>query len=313
MLLPPLFIITPKMKLLHILNPAMKRAGTLIALLFLFSFNAWSADTLKPFIMVSSEASDFNSTVVETKSKLESGGFTLAGEHSPYDDTHLLIVTSDELKTAASKSEFGGYAAVIRVAITKNGDQVEVSYSNPVYWANAYRLEDDLSAVAETMTDALGKGEPFGSENGLTVKKLRKYHYTAFMPYFDDPHTLGEFDSHTEALVKINENLAGGKSGIRKIYDIKVPGKEETLIGISMSEGVAADKIIMDKIDVHGKRHSAHLPYEILVSGNKAYALSGKFRIALSFPDLSMMGKGSFMEIMDAPPAIKESLVSLAK
>ena len=75
----------------------------------------------------------------------------------------------------------------------------------------------------------------------------------------------------------------------------------------------AADKTIMEKIDVHGTRHTAHLPYEILVSGEKAYTLSGKFRIALSFPDLSMMGAGSFMEIMDAPPAIKDSLSALTE
>ena len=69
----------------------------------------------------------------------------------------------------------------------------------------------------------------------------------------------------------------------------------------------------MEKIDVHGTRHTAHLPYAMLISGNKAYTLSGKFRIALSFPDLSMMGKGSFMEIMDAPAGIEKSLSSVAK
>jgi hypothetical protein len=69
----------------------------------------------------------------------------------------------------------------------------------------------------------------------------------------------------------------------------------------------------MSKIDVHGTRHTAHLPYPMLVSGKKVYTLSGKFRIALSFPDLSMMGAGSFMEIMDAPPAIKKSLSALSK
>ena len=64
---------------------------------------------------------------------------------------------------------------------------------------------------------------------------------------------------------------------------------------------------------VHRTHHTAHLPYAVLVSGNKVYALAAKFRIALSFPDLSMMGKGSFMEIMDAPGAIQETLETLAK
>ena len=112
---------------------------------------------------------------------------------------------------------------------------------------------------------------------------------------------------------KINKNLAAGTSGITKVFEVKIPGKDQALIGVAMSEGAAADKTIMEKIDVHGTRHTAHLPYAILVSGKTAYALNGKFRIALSFPDLSMMGSGSFMEIMDAPPAIKESLSSVAK
>lgn len=44
---------------------------------------------------------------------------------------------------------------------------------------------------------------------------------------------------------------------------------------------------------------------EVLVSGNKAYILHGKFRIAQSFPDLGM---GSFMTISAAPDAIENSL-----
>ena len=291
----------------------LQRAGILIALLMITSLNAWSEDALKPFLLVSNEAADFKSTVDNTKNKLQAGGFTVAGEYSPYEGAHIIAVTSDELQAAAAKSEFGGYGAVIRVAVTQNTDKIEVSYSNPVYWANAYLLADDQAAVADKMTKAMGSAEPFGSENGLTVKKLRKYHYTAFMPYFDNPEQLGSLDSHAAAVAKINENLAAGKGGVSNVYEIKIPGKDETLIGVAIKEGAAADKSIMEKIDVHGTRHTAHLPYEILVSGEKAYTLSGKFRIALSFPDLSMMGAGSFMEIMDAPPAIKDSLSALTR
>ena len=50
---------------------ALHRAGILFALLLLFSFNAWSDDTLKPFLLVSNEAADFKSTVDTTKNKLQ--------------------------------------------------------------------------------------------------------------------------------------------------------------------------------------------------------------------------------------------------
>ena len=294
-------------------RPILQSAGLLTVLLLLFSSIAWSNETLKPFVLVSDEAADLSTVVDSTKNKLTAGGFTLAGEYSPYEDAHVIVVTSDELQTAAASSEFGGYGAVIRVSVTKNADKVEVAYSNPVYWGKAFRLKDDQSAATAKIKSALGGSTPFGSEKGLTAKKLMKYHYTAFMPYFDDPHTLGEFDSFADALAKINAGLAEGKGGVTKVFEVKLPGKDEALIGVAMKEGAGGDKTIMDKIDVHGKRHTAHLPYGILVSGNKAYALSAKFRIALSFPDLSMMGKGSFMEIMDAPPAIKKSLSALAK
>jgi hypothetical protein len=291
----------------------LQRISLLAALLFLFSSSAWSDEMLKPFELVSNEAGDFKAAVDSTKNKLTAGGFTVAGEYSPYDGAHVIVVTSDELQAAASKTEFGGYGAIIRVAVTQNADKVEVTYSNPVYWSNAYLLEGNGSAIAAKMKSAMGASEPFGSEKGLTAKKLRKYHYTAFMPYFDNPEKLGKFDSHADALAKINASLAAGKGGVSKVYEIKIPGKDETLIGVAMTEGASADKDVMSKIDVHGTRHTAHLPYPMLVSGKKVYTLSGKFRIALSFPDLSMMGAGSFMEIMDAPPAIKKSLSALSK
>jgi len=291
----------------------LQRAGILSALFFLFSFNAWSAENLMPYMLVASDAADFNTAVESTKNKLQSGGFDIVGEYSPYEDAQVIVVSSDELKASAAKSEFGGYGAVVRVSVTKNGDKLEVVYSNPVYWAKAFRLGDDQAGVAAKLTAALGDGKAFGSKKGLTEKKLGKYHYMAFMPYFDDPEKLGGADSYADLLAKINSNLDAGKSGIKKVYEVKIPGKDETVIGVAMTEGAAADKGIMGKIDLGEIRHTAHLPYEMLVSGNKAYALSAKFRIALSFPDLSMMGKGSFVEIMDAPPAIKEQLSSLTK
>ncbi|GBE08554.1 hypothetical protein BMS3Abin11_01675 [bacterium BMS3Abin11] len=292
---------------------ALQRAGILIALFFLFSFNAWSAENLKPFMLVASNTTDFNTAVESTKNKLQSGGFDIVGEYSPYAGAEVIVVSSDELKASAAKTKFGGYGAVVRVSVTKDGDKIEVAYSNPVYWADAYRLDNDQADVAAKLITALGDAKPFGSEKGLTAKKLRKYHYMAFMPYFDDPGKLGGADSYADLLAKINSNLEAGKSGIKKVYEVKIPGKDETVIGVAMTKGAAADKSIMGKIDIAGTRHTAHLPYEMLVSGNEAYALSAKFRIALSFPDLSMIGKGSFVEIMDAPPAIKEQLSTLTK
>jgi hypothetical protein len=68
------------------------------------------------------------------------------------------------------------------------------------------------------------------------------------------------------------------------------------------------DRFIMSEIDFRDVKSTAHLPYEVLVSDNKVYALYARFRIAIDFPDLSMMGKNSFMNIMKTPEAIREAL-----
>ena len=291
----------------------MKRIGLFILLcLFLVSVNTWAADALKPFQLVSKAPGEMGSVIAETKGKLETGGFKVVGEYSPYDNAHVIVVTGDDLLSIAGKTEYGGYGAVIRVSVTKNGDNVEVVYADPSYWAAAYRMED-ASAVAAKVASAMGSSEPFGSEKGLTDKKLRKYHYKMLMPYFDDHDELGEFSSHAEALAKVNANLAAGSNGLSKVFEVAVPGKEEVLIGVAIGEGAGADQSIMSKIDLSDPKHTAHLPYAVLVSGKDVYSLAGKFRIALSFPDLSMMGTGSFMDIMDAPGAIQETLETLTK
>ena len=108
----------------------------------------------------------------------------------------------------------------------------------------------------------------------------------------------------------VESGLAAGKAGVTKVYRVDVPGKEESVFGVAITKGKGADKYIMDYIDFGDIKSTAHLPYEILVSGNNVYHLYARFRIAISFPDLSMMGSNSCMSIMSAPGAIKDSLTT---
>jgi hypothetical protein len=48
------------------------------------------------------------------------------------------------------------------------------------------------------------------------------------------------------------------------------------------------------------------------VSDNKVYALYARFRIAINFPDLKMVGSNSFVNIMCAPNAIEDALSAAA-
>ncbi|MCN4144317.1 MAG: hypothetical protein LC437_04390 [Thiohalomonas sp.] len=108
---------------------------------------------------------------------------------------------------------------------------------------------------------------------------------------------------------KVKSALAAKKGGVSKVYQLEISGKKQTLIGVAMTQDMSDDKTIMTEVDFKGIRSTAHLPYEMLVhEDGKVYALSAKFRIALSFPDLSMAGSHSFMGIMASPDAIKKAL-----
>ena len=275
---------------------------------FVFSSSA-SAEDLKPFILAKTVNGDLASVVSDTRAALKNQGFTLAGEYAPYADANVIVVTNDELKSTAAKTENGGFGAAERVSVTKVGDSIQVAYANPTYTAAAFRMDGDLAGVSAKLASALGSQEPFGSKKGLSDKKLRKYHYMIAMPYFDDVDKLATFDSHQAAVAQIEKNLAAGTAGATQVYRIDIPGKDETLFGVAIESGDGADKTVMSITDTGDMKHTAHLPYELLVTGKEVIALPGKFRIAVSFPDLGM---GTFMKISSAPGAIRDTLSKVA-
>jgi hypothetical protein len=90
---------------------------------------------------------------------------------------------------------------------------------------------------------------------------------------------------------------------------VDIPGGKESVFGVAMKGSgdnkYMDDRFIMSEIDFRDPKSTAHLPYEVLVSGNKVIALYARYRIAINFPDLSMMGSNSFMKIMETPEAIR--------
>jgi len=284
----------------------------LLSVLFLFCSVALAEDViLKPFVLASKSTATVAEKSAQVKTALTTAGFSVVGEYVPYAGADIIIVTNDELKKNAAASENGGYGAVQRVSITEAGKEVQVSYTNPVYMSNVYRMKDDLSGVAASLATALGKVEEFGAQ-GMTAKQARKYHYTIGMEYFNEPSVLAEYGSYEEAVQAVDAKLANNKNGVSKVYRVDIPGKQESVFGVGMKGSGDTksmdDQYIMNEIDFHDVKSTAHLPYEVLVSGNRVYALYARFRIAINFPDLSMMGKNSFMNIMKAPEAIRHAL-----
>jgi hypothetical protein len=275
----------------------------------------------KPFVLASRGPGDFDAKVAAVKDALAEGGFELLGEYVPYDRTfvdkaHVVVVTNDELKQVAAMSKYGGFAAPWRVAITEVGDDIQVAYANPEYIANAYRLKSDLKQVATALQSTLGAQQSFGAEKGLTAPELRNYHYAFGMEYFDNPYQLAKYDNYQQAVDAVEKNLALGIAGVTKVYRVDLPG-EVTVFGVARKAPSEADiymdeALIMEEVD-HGElKGTAYLPYEIMVEGREVVALNMRFRMAVHYPDLKMVGAHSFMGIMNSPAAIQKALTEVA-
>ncbi len=287
------------------------------AVMSMASLVANAAGEMKPFILGSTSAGAVADKVAGVKKSLTDNGFEVVGEYSPYAAAHIVVVTNGALKKAAGSHERAGYAAGQRVAITKVGDQVQISYTNPAYMAAAYHVKADLSAVTSALGTALGSVKEFGPAEGLDADDLDGYHYTFGMEYFDEPLSLASYNSYEEAVAAVEKGLAAKAGGASKVYRIDVPGKKQTLFGVALSSEKTGNKymddaFIMGEIDYKEVRSTAHLPYDILVTGDDVEALHARFRIAVNFPDLSMMGSNSFMNIMPSPDAIKSTLTKAA-
>ncbi len=266
----------------------------------------------KPFILAKTAQSDLATAVQEAKKNLQAGQFQVVGEVTPYDNTHILIVTHPELLTQAAKSEFGAFGAAQRVTLTRVDNQVQVSFTNPTYLAHAYRMQSDLSTISAGLKQALGYVREYGHDKGLTGEDLRDYQYKWLMPYFDDRLELARYKSQQEAISRVTKVMTKSGNTVNKVYQIDLPGKDETVIGVQLkgknNDDCSSDHYIMSRIDFDKTKSSAHLPYEVVIKNGKVYTLPAEFRIAISFPGLSMMGSNSFASIMCAPDSIKSTL-----
>ncbi len=280
-----------------------------VLFILLISANLMAAQ-LKPFILASIEQGDYADVVKKTQSKLKAAGFKVIAVHKPYDNASVLVVTNDELLKNAAATEFGGFGAIQRVAVTRVGGDIQVSFTNPVYMSYAYQMTDQLQNVDKTLKKTLGFKEAFGSKDGLSAEDLKTYQYMFGMPYFTDFIILNKYASYGEAIEKIKTSLAVKKGGAYEVFYQEIPGKKRSVIGVGLTKALSADSWIMDEIDFKPIKSTAHLPYEMLVhEDGSVYILNPKFRIAINFSDLDMVGERSFARIMSSPAAIRDALI----
>ena len=265
----------------------------------------------KPFILASNAGSSVESAVAKVKSKLRANGIQILGQYSPYIDKTAVIIgtTTPQLKAIANKVNKGGFGAVIRVAVTKNESNIEVSFVNPEYMGYAYHM-GSLAAITNQYVRALGKQKSFGSRP-RSKSKLNEFHYMMFMPYFKDHKVAAKLGSQKMALNKITKAIKSRKTDVTEAWRLKL-SDTKTIIAVSLSGGRWDGKMkdIMSILDTKTPRGTAALPWEFLVENGKMIYLPGKFRIAVMFPDLTM---STFMKIGNIPNDMDETAMKVAK
>jgi len=299
----------------------MKKTTFILMLLLPFS---WAiSQNLKPYIVGFETTETVTVTAEKLINQLDENGIKPVGQYQPANDKnrYIIVFTSSDLENAVKKiGGLTGFAATLRIGITNENGKTVVSYTNPLYWGNAYFRGDYdkvsgnytlLTEHLEKAMKALGTflGKPFGSKQGLSAKELQKYHYMMAMPYFEDVVELAKFDNYTSAVAKIESSIKKGIPTVKLVSKVTIPGKELTLYNFALS-GEKGESKFLPIIDISQPKHTAFLPYEVLVSGNKVLMLHGRYRIAISFPDLTMM---TFTKIMSTPGDIEGLLKQLVK
>lgn len=294
-----------------------------INLIVVILFNSMAiGQQLKPYIMGAQSSEGLEVAREKTSVALVEAGFTILGDYQPaMDETRWVYVvnTPEMIEAIQEFGELTGFAAALRVGLTVEGGLVNISYTDPIYLGNAYfqknysEVESKFTAVQKKMMKAMStlgtvKNEPFGIEESMTAKEVGKYHYMFGMEYFDDVVELTEFSRYSVGKSIIESKLSKG-GDTQLVYSYEIPGKELKIYGVGLS-GSTGEEHFLPIIDIGSPKHTAFLPYEILLMGNTAVMMHGRYRIALAFPDLTMT---TFSKIMSTPGDIEDLMRSVTE
>lgn len=260
-----------------------------------------------------STAAEPAARVAEVEAKLQTAGFKLLGHRiSAGLGGQAAIVVSDPalLDLIRAKGPSSAIvAAGLRVGVAADG---AVSYATPDYWARAYlrhdyspALQKAIQNVTQRLSLALGSGAGFGGD--VPQDQLADYRYMFGMERFDSDNSLlataGSFD---EAIKTVQAQLNKGVRDAHSVYQLVLPEQKMAVFGVAMNSASDGEPWWVQKI---GTDFPAALPYEVFVVDRKIYAFYARYRIALAWPALGM---GQFMGIINAPEAIRDTLLRVA-
>ncbi len=292
----------------------------LLAIGLLFMFGFFIASAIEPYLKVASLSGSIPEASEKVTELLISQGYEVLGQYQPglNPDLYVVVFTSSKLKTLCKKSEDRGMlAAAMKVGFQKVEDQITISILNPEYLFYAYfreLMEEDsfnsfameVSSEIKNSFNGLGTTmEPFGGD--LSHKDLIKYKYMVGMPHFDEPVELAEFESFEQGLSILQANLSTASGSTVKIYEIVDKGSQVAIFGVGLPD---AEEGEANFLPIIGESHVAAMPYEIILQGNLATMLHGRYRFALHWPELKM---GTFTKIMSSPGDVEDAMLTLVE
>jgi len=289
----------------------------LFSILFTLSVGL-CAQKISPYVLVGESDLKLQEAENQVVSALEGKGFEVIGSYNAEGNQTLKVIvyTRKDLKDIVIQvKDRGALAAALKVGLKSDGPGTKISYLNPEYLFQAYlrdsydRYANGLKTVSEDAKSALSPLGPVneGFGGAMTAEELRKYHYKIMMPYFTDPAELMEFASFEEGVRIIEKNLQARKGSTIPVYSIKFPEEKVAVFGVGLMDEEEGEKHFLPII---GEDHLAAMPYELILQGNAATMLHGRYRIALHWPELTM---GTFTKIMSTPGDIKDVMKDLCK
>lgn len=288
-----------------------------ILLVFIMTLGL-TAQNIMPYYNCGQVSGDIKAVKEKVKAELKAKGFTITGGYyvANKSSMYVLTFTSKDLQRACLKVRDRGIIATnLRVGFEKVGSKIEISMVNPKYVflgylrsgydANKVALDKVNNSAKAAIKTVGGQLKPFGGS--VKESTLKKYHYMAMMPYFDDPVELETFSSFEEAIATIDKNLAAKKGNTKKVYKLSYKSLKKAVYGVALLDKETGEGHFLPIV---GTKHFTAMPYEIVVMDKEVTILHGKFRFAMYWPELTM---GTFTKIMSTPGDVEDALEMLIK
>lgn len=270
-------------------------------------------EEIPPYFLVGKSDASMTETSQKIKSSLESKEFTIVGEYSPEGNANLHVIAftrKDLQQTTIKVKDRGALASILKIGLVKKEGRINVSMLNPMYLFYAYLMDEadtystGLKAITTDVISAMSSiGNEFtGFGGGVESDDLKEYHYMMMMPYFTDPVEVKEFESFEKGVSTIRKNLEAKKGNTVKVYEVVFENEKVAIFGIGLLDREKGEAYFLPII---GEDNIAAMPYEIILQGNAATMLPGKYRFALHWPELSMK---QFMKISNTPGDVEDFL-----